>query len=84
MCRIKTLLLSSVMLLAALLVGSCDKGEIGAIYEGESGFAFASSVLYAEVSKEDSGILEIPIYKGKDGVANRAQIEFHYDTAPAG
>ena len=66
-----------------MLAGACDKGETGALYEGDSGFAFASSVLYAEVSTEDAGILEIPVYRGADGEAERAGIEFHYDSAPS-
>ena len=84
MCRTKTLLFSSLLLVAALMAGSCDKGETGAIYEGESGFAFASSVLYAEVSKDDAGVLEIPVYRGMSGEAGQAFISFQYDSAPAG
>ena len=83
MYRIKNLLLSSVMLLAALLAASCDKGEVGALYEGDSGYAFASSVLYAEVSADDAGILEIPVYRGAEGTAEHAFIDFHYDSAPS-
>lgn len=70
-------------MLAALLAGSCEKGEVGTKYEGDSGFAFASSVLYAEVSADDAGILEIPVYRGADGQAERASIGFHYDSAPS-
>ena len=83
MCRINHLLHSSVMLLAALLAASCDKGEVGALYEGDNGYAFASSVLYAEVSADDAGILEIPVYRGEQGTAEHAFIDFHYDSAPS-
>ncbi len=69
--------------LAALVAVSCDKAAEGALYEGESGFAFASSVLYAEVSSENKGTIEIPIYRGvSDGVAEQATVSFKYDTAP--
>lgn len=79
MSRIKFILTAA--LLAVLC--SCDKENVGAIYEGESGFAFASSVIYAEVSAEDKGTLEIPVYRGVDGAADQAFISFQYDTAPA-
>ncbi len=63
---------------------SCSNGNEGALYDGESGFAFASPVLYAEVSPEDKGILEIPVYRGVSGTSEQAMISFKYDTAPDG
>lgn len=66
----------------ALTAMSCAKDNKGAVYEGESGFAFASMVLYAEVSQDDRGTLEIPIYRGHGGTAEQALISFKYDTAP--
>lgn len=80
MYRIKTLF---ILLLTALFAVSCEKGEIGALYEGESGYAFASSVLYAEVSTDDDGILEIPIYRGIGDGTGKVSIDFHYDSAPS-
>ena len=74
---------AAVISVAALVAVSCDKAAEGALYEGESGFAFASSVLYAEVSSENKGTLEIPIYRGvADGAAEQASVSFKYDTAP--
>ena len=69
---------------AAMIAVSCTDKNIGAIYEGESGFAFAAPVLYAEVSADDKGILEIPIYRGVDGDADQAVISAKYDIAPQG
>lgn len=79
----RTSLKSIAVILAAILALSCDKDNLGALYEEESGFAFASSVLYAEVSSDDRGVLEIPVYRGTDGEASQALISFQYDTAPA-
>jgi len=77
----RTKLLHSALICALLCVVSCDRDNVGAVYEGESGFAFASSVLYAEVSGEDGGVLEVPIYRGADGQAAQAKISFQYDAA---
>ena len=68
--------------IAALTVMSCSGENEGALYDGGSGFAFASSVLYAEVSSEEKGTLEIPIYRGANGSAEQALVSFKYDTAP--
>ena len=85
MYRIRTLLLmGAASIFAAIASVSCDKETLGAKYEGENGFAFASSVLYAEVSDENSGVLEIPLYRGESGTASQARINFKYDTAPSG
>lgn len=73
---------AAVICLIAMAVMSCSNDNEGALYEGESGFAFASSVLYAEVSPEEKGTLEIPIYRGVDGTAEQAILSFKYDTAP--
>ena len=78
MCR--TRFLTLVLLLAA----GCGKQNVGALYEGESGFAFASSVLYAEVSDENKGVLEIPIYRGVAGSAEQAEVDFWYDVSSSG
>lgn len=69
--------------LALLLAVACDRDCNGPLYDGESGYAFASSVLYAEVSMEDKGVLEIPVYRGKDGGATQAAISFQFDSAPS-
>lgn len=61
---------------------SCTRENEGALYDGESGFAFASNVLYAEVSSDDKGTLEIPVYRGVNGTAEQAHVSFKYDTAP--
>lgn len=84
MSRISNILLSTGLVLAALSLASCNKDQVGAIYDGGSGYAFASSVLYAEVSADDKGVLEIPIYRGIGGDAGRAHVKFSYDCAPAG
>lgn len=81
MCRIKDIILSTFLLSFALTAVSCNEDEEGALYEGDNGFAFASSVLYAEVSKEDAGVLEIPIYRGEAGEAQQAFVSFQYDVA---
>ncbi len=75
------ILKATLLILSTLGMISCDKGNEGALYEGESGFAFASSVLYAEVSSDNKGTLEIPIYRGADGTAEQALVSFKYDTA---
>ena len=54
---------------AAMALLSCTRENEGALYDGESGFAFASNVLYAEVSSDDKGTLEIPVYRGVNGTA---------------
>ena len=71
-----------VLSVSAMALMSCSGKNEGALYNGDSGFAFASTVLYAEVSPDDKGILEIPIYRGTDGAAEQAHISFKYDTAP--
>lgn len=79
----RTKLLNYTLLsIAVLTVMSCSGENEGALYDGENGFAFASSVLYAEVSSEDKGTLEIPIYRGANGTAGQALVSFKYDTAP--
>lgn len=83
MSRIDRIIVFAVSLLAASLAVSCDRETIGEKYDGDSGFAFASSVLYAEVSGDDKGVLEIPVYRGFDGDASQARISFMYDMAPA-
>ena len=70
-----------VICVTALAAMSCSKGNEGPLYDGESGFAFASTVLYAEVSSEDKGTLEIPIYRGVGGTVEQAIVSFKYDTA---
>lgn len=82
MCRIRLSLLLTAWICIMPSITSCDKENTGAIYGGESGFAFASPVLYAEVSEEDGGFLEIPVYRGIDGDASQALISFQYDTSP--
>lgn len=67
---------------AAMALLSCTRENEGALYDGESGFAFASNVLYAEVSSDDKGTLEIPVYRGVNGTAQQAHVSFKYDTAP--
>lgn len=67
---------------AAMALLSCTRENEGALYDGESGFAFASNVLYAEVSSDDKGTLEIPVYRGVNGTAEQAHVSFKYDTAP--
>lgn len=84
MYRIRHNILSSVLLAAALIAVSCEKGEISAVYEGDNGYAFASSVLYAEVSADDDGVLEIPVYRGEDGEAGQVRIGFNYDSSTTG
>jgi len=75
--------ISKVIFLAALtlLSAACDKDNVGALYEGESGFAFASGVLYAEVSEDDKGTVEIPIYRGIAGSAQQAAVKFQFDVS---
>lgn len=82
MCSTRAKLIAA-LAAAALSLTSCDKDNVGAIYHDESGYAFASSVLYAEVSSDDRGVLEIPVYRGTEGEVSQAFISFQYDTAPA-
>lgn len=81
MCRTRLSFLIAALICTLPAVMSCDRETVGAIYEGDSGFAFASPVLYAEVSAEDGGFLEIPVYRGICGDASQAQISFRYDTS---
>lgn len=67
-----------------LLIAGCNKDNIGTVYSGNSGFAFAAGVLYAEVSDDDKGTLEIPIYRGISGSTQQASIKFQYDASPSG
>lgn len=66
-----------------LLALGCSK-NIGAEYTGESGFAFASGVLYTEVSEDDKGSIEIPIYRGIGSDVQQAPIKFQYDASESG
>lgn len=61
---------------------SCTK-PVGAIYDGESGFAFASSVLNVEVVPGDDGLLNVPVYRGSTD-ANNARVHFEYDISEPG
>ena len=62
---------------------SCDTEQTGALYKGESGFAFASGVMNVEVSPEDEGKILIPVYRGNLDV-NGAALSFSYDISAPG
>lgn len=81
MSRISRVFLIMALPVVSLFLSACDRDSVGPTYKGESGYAFASSVLYAEVSKDNKGVLEIPVYRGVPGEATQASISFQYDGA---
>lgn len=75
------ILTAAVLCVTALTAVSCSDENEGPLYEGDSGFAFASTVLYAEVSPDDKGTLTVPVYRGIGGTAEQVRVSFKYDTA---
>lgn len=67
----------------ALCAVSCDKENMGALYEGESAFSFASGVLNVEVCADDNGDITVPVYRSGLDV-NGVGISFSYDISPEG
>jgi len=74
----KITLLAATVAAGLLLLISCNRDNIGAIYEGESGFAFASGVLNVESSAEDDNTVNVPILRG-DLSRSIAEISIEYD-----
>lgn len=67
--------------LAVLIaVVSCNRDQIAAIYDGESGFSFAAGVLNVEVSASDEGKVMVPVFRGSNSM-NAAEISFRFDAS---
>lgn len=78
---------TSIFVIAAAIcllcvTASCQK-PVGATYSGEGGFAFASNVLNVELTPEDDGLLNVPLYRSSLDV-NGARVRFEYDVSESG
>lgn len=74
----------TLFIIASLLtLTSCDKEQSGAVYEGDSGFAFAAGVLNVETVSEDDGKVLVPVFRG-DKSFNGVQVSFEFDTSEGG
>lgn len=76
----KTLFLIIVSMAA---LASCDREQLGAVYDGESGFAFAAGVLNVETVAGDDGKVLVPVFRG-DKSFNGAQVSFEFDASAGG
>lgn len=65
---------------AIIFLSCCDQNAYKATYDGESGFAFGSSVLNVEVSDDDRNSIRIPVYRGSEEF-DVVSIGFEYDVS---
>ena len=76
--------ISLITILVCFLCCSCDREAVGPVYNGESGFAFASPVLNVEAVSEDKGQIIVPVHRGTATVMASAEVKCEYDVSPQG
>lgn len=80
--KTRTLISSVSAVLLSLLCLSCSKDQASTLYEGDSGLAFASSVLNTELSAEDANQILVPVYRGTQDVF-QADLSLEFETKDA-
>lgn len=68
---------------AFCVLSGCSGDVLKTAYSGDSGFAFASSVLNVEVSDADGNQIYVPVYRGSE-TFDTVEIDFEYDISESG